>query len=149
MRGGRAGGRPDVLGGLGLAALIGLPGLGFGSGAAGGAAVEPAELYDTWRGGDPCCCERRSRTAGRREVRAIGRGHPTARLRVSPVAAGGRLELLRGLYHLYQGGRAGGGLAMGLVFGYVYHRTGRLWPLIIAHALIDGWRSSDAWPQAT
>jgi len=26
---------------------------------------------------------------------------------------------------------------MGLVFGYVWQRTGRLWPLIIAHTLID------------
>ena len=26
---------------------------------------------------------------------------------------------------------------MGLVFGYVWRRTGRLWPLIIAHGVID------------
>ncbi len=26
---------------------------------------------------------------------------------------------------------------MGLVFGYVWMRTGKLWPLIVAHGLID------------
>ena len=26
---------------------------------------------------------------------------------------------------------------MGLVFGRFYQRTGRLWPLVIAHAVID------------
>ncbi len=47
---------------------------------------------------------------------------------------------LRGLYHLYQGFGAGGlgNLAMGgLVFGYAWCRTGRLWPLVIAHGVID------------
>ena len=47
-------------------------------------------------------------------------------------------SLLRGAYHLYQGFGAGlGNVAMGLVFGYVWQRTGRLWPLVIAHGLID------------
>jgi membrane protease YdiL (CAAX protease family) len=26
---------------------------------------------------------------------------------------------------------------MGLVFGYAWQRTGRLWPLVIAHGIID------------
>lgn len=26
---------------------------------------------------------------------------------------------------------------MGLVFGYTWRRSGRLWPLIVAHAVID------------
>jgi membrane protease YdiL (CAAX protease family) len=26
---------------------------------------------------------------------------------------------------------------MGLVFGYAWQRTGRLWPLVIAHGVID------------
>jgi membrane protease YdiL (CAAX protease family) len=47
-------------------------------------------------------------------------------------------SLLRGAYHLYQGFGAGlGNIAMGLVFGYAWQRTGRLWPLVIAHGLID------------
>ena len=46
--------------------------------------------------------------------------------------------ILRGSYHLYQGVSAGfGNLAMGAVFAYYYHRTGKVWPLILAHFLID------------
>ncbi len=46
--------------------------------------------------------------------------------------------MLRGVYHLYQGYGAGlGNIVMGLVFGYAWMRTRRLWPLIIAHGVID------------
>lgn len=46
--------------------------------------------------------------------------------------------LLRGSYHLYQGiGQGVGNVIMGIVFGWWYHRTKRLMPLIVAHALID------------
>jgi membrane protease YdiL (CAAX protease family) len=46
--------------------------------------------------------------------------------------------VLRALYHLYQGFGAGlGNLVMGVVFGYAWCRTGRLWPLVIAHGVID------------
>jgi membrane protease YdiL (CAAX protease family) len=46
--------------------------------------------------------------------------------------------LLRGVYHLYQGfGQAAGNAVMGLVFGYWFQRTGRVLPLIVAHALLD------------
>ena len=46
--------------------------------------------------------------------------------------------LLRGLYHVYQGPSAGMGNAiMGLIFGSYFERTGRVWPLVIAHAVID------------
>lgn len=45
---------------------------------------------------------------------------------------------LRGVYHLYQGVPALiGNVAMGLLFGWLYQRTGRLVPLIVAHTLID------------
>lgn len=45
---------------------------------------------------------------------------------------------LRGLYHLYQGASGFlGNLAMGAVFATYFHRTGRVVPLIVAHALID------------
>lgn len=45
---------------------------------------------------------------------------------------------LRGAYHAYQGfGAIVGNIAMGVVFGWVYHRWGRVMPLVIAHALID------------
>lgn len=46
--------------------------------------------------------------------------------------------LLRGTYHLYQGvGAFIGNLAMGLLFGWLYQRSGRVLPLVIAHVLID------------
>lgn len=45
---------------------------------------------------------------------------------------------LRGAYHAYQGfGSLIGNVAMGIVFGWVYHRWGRVMPLVIAHTLID------------
>lgn len=46
--------------------------------------------------------------------------------------------LLRGSYHLYQGiGPALGNVVMGLIFLWLYRRTGRLMPLVIAHFLLD------------
>jgi membrane protease YdiL (CAAX protease family) len=46
--------------------------------------------------------------------------------------------LLRGSYHLYQGlGGFAGNLIMGVVFGRIYQRYGRVAPLIVAHTLID------------
>ncbi|WP_235928857.1 CPBP family intramembrane glutamic endopeptidase [Marisediminicola senii] len=46
--------------------------------------------------------------------------------------------LLRGSYHLYQGVPAFfGNLAMGILFGWLYRRYGRLLPLVFAHILID------------
>ncbi len=46
--------------------------------------------------------------------------------------------LIRGGYHLYQGfGGFLGNLAMGLVFGLIYRRKRRLMPLICCHFLLD------------
>lgn len=46
--------------------------------------------------------------------------------------------VLRGSYHLYQGVSAGvGNIVMGVVFAYYFHKTGRVWPLVLAHFLID------------
>jgi uncharacterized protein len=133
--------RPDLLGGLGLAVLIGLPGLALyllsrilGM----NASVEPAELYDTWWR-IPVLLLVAFANGWAEEVIVVGFLLTRLRqLRVSPVAAVIASSVLRGVYHLYQGFGAGlGNLAMGLVFGYVYVRTGRLWPLIVAHGLID------------
>ncbi|MDQ3716093.1 MAG: CPBP family intramembrane metalloprotease [Actinomycetota bacterium] len=45
---------------------------------------------------------------------------------------------LRGSYHLYQGiGPGLGNFVMGLIFGYLFQRTGRIGPLIVAHTLLD------------
>jgi len=46
--------------------------------------------------------------------------------------------LVRGSYHLYQGfGGFVGNAAMGVIFGCLYRRWGRVMPMIIAHTLID------------
>ena len=46
--------------------------------------------------------------------------------------------LIRGSYHLYQGvGGFAGNLVMGLLFGWVYTRTRRVMPLVIAHTVLD------------
>jgi membrane protease YdiL (CAAX protease family) len=46
--------------------------------------------------------------------------------------------VLRGSYHLYQGwGGFTGNLLMGLLFGTIFVRWRRTWPLVIAHATID------------
>ena len=46
--------------------------------------------------------------------------------------------LLRGSYHLYQGfGGFVGNVLMGLIFGWLFARWGRVLPFVIAHFLID------------
>lgn len=46
--------------------------------------------------------------------------------------------LIRGSYHLYQGvGPMIGNVLMGLVFGWIYQKYGRVMPLVIAHFLLD------------
>jgi len=46
--------------------------------------------------------------------------------------------VLRASYHLYQGfGAFIGNFVMGLIFGWIYAKTGRLAPLIIGHTVID------------
>ena len=50
----------------------------------------------------------------------------------------GLAAVLRGSYHLYQGfGGFVGNLVMGLLFGYLYRRWGRITPLIVTHTLLD------------
>lgn len=46
--------------------------------------------------------------------------------------------LVRGSYHLYQGfGGFVGNLVMGLVFGWIFVKWRRVWPLVICHTLLD------------
>ncbi|HUH53810.1 MAG TPA: CPBP family intramembrane glutamic endopeptidase [Microbacteriaceae bacterium] len=55
-----------------------------------------------------------------------------------PVAIIVASSLLRGSYHLYQGfGGFLGNVVMGLVFGWIFYRWGRVLPLIVAHWLLD------------
>jgi uncharacterized protein len=56
----------------------------------------------------------------------------------NPWAAINTSVAIRMLYHLYQGPK--GVLSIipfGLIFGFSYARTGRLWPLVIAHSIAD------------
>jgi membrane protease YdiL (CAAX protease family) len=133
--------KPDLLGGLGLAALIGLPGLGLyvaGRMLGIGVEVEPAELNDTWWR-IPVLLAVAFANGWAEEIIVVG--FLMTRLRqlgMTPVVVLAASSVLRGLYHLYQGFGAGvGNIVMGLVFGFVWQRTGRLWPLVVAHGVID------------
>jgi len=58
------------------------------------------------------------------------RGHPWAAINLSAA--------IRLVYHLYQGEQALVSiLPLGLVFAFWYARGGRLWPLVVAHAVLD------------
>ncbi|RDH77401.1 CPBP family intramembrane metalloprotease [Mycolicibacterium moriokaense] len=133
--------RPDVLGGLALAALIGLPGLGlYVAARALGMAVSvvPSTHENSWWH-IPVLILIAFANGWAEEVIVVGfLLTRLQQLRVHPVVALVATSLLRGAYHLYQGWGAGlGNAVMGLVFGYTWQRTGRLWPLIIAHGVID------------
>jgi membrane protease YdiL (CAAX protease family) len=59
-------------------------------------------------------------------------------LGLTEFAAVGASALLRASYHLYQGwGGFLGNLAMGALFGFVFTRTRRAWPIVLAHFLLD------------
>jgi uncharacterized protein len=131
----------DVLGGIGLAALIGVPGLALYVLARGiglSASVVPTTLTDTWWR-IPVLVLAAFANAWAEEVVVVG--YLLTRLRQLGVGGTRALaysSVLRGAYHLYQGFSAGlGNFAMGVVFGIVWRRSGRLWPLIVAHGVID------------
>jgi membrane protease YdiL (CAAX protease family) len=45
---------------------------------------------------------------------------------------------LRGSYHLYQGlGGFVGNFVMGVIFGWLFQRSRRVWPFVVAHTLLD------------
>lgn len=59
-------------------------------------------------------------------------------LRVNPWLAIALSAVVRGAYHLYQGfGGFIGNVVMGVVFGGLYRRWGRVMPLVVAHVLLD------------
>jgi membrane protease YdiL (CAAX protease family) len=131
----------DVVMGMGLAAVIGLPGLAlYGVGRAIGQTVRinTNGLPDAWWAAVILLAS--AAVAGIVEE-VIVVGYLVTRLRdlkwgiAATVAAS---ALLRGSYHLYQGWpMALGNVVMGVVFALVFLRTGRLGPLIIAHWLLD------------
>jgi membrane protease YdiL (CAAX protease family) len=131
----------DVLSGMGLAALIGLPGIFVYLGAHElgiNATVVPAALPDLWWA-VPVLILAAAQNAILEEVVVVG--YLMTRLeemgwRVRAIIA--TSALIRGSYHLYQGfGGFVGNAVMGVIFAYFYLRTRRVLPLVIAHTLLD------------
>jgi membrane protease YdiL (CAAX protease family) len=133
--------REDVLRGLGLFALVGVAGIGVYL-----AAVElgvnrfvvPVPPLGHWWT-VPVLILTAAKAALLEEVVVVA--YLVTRLRqlgFTERAAVGASALLRGTYHLYQGwGGFLGNLAMGVLFGLVFVRTRRAWPIVIAHFLLD------------
>ena len=133
--------RPDILGGIALAAFIGVPGLLFYLAARTlgmNAEVVPSALNSSWWR-IPVLILAAFANGFAEEVVVVG--FLITRLRqlgLTQSSAVWTSGVLRGVYHLYQGFGAGlGNVVMGLVFGYAWCRTGRLWPLVLAHGIID------------
>jgi membrane protease YdiL (CAAX protease family) len=127
--------------GVGLAALIGLPGLAlYGLGRAVGVTVDvqAAALDPSWWT-VPVLVLAALQNALLEEVVAVG--YLMERLRElawRPWAAIAASALLRGSYHLYQGiGPFIGNALMGVVFAEYYRRTRRVAPLVVAHTVLD------------
>jgi len=127
--------------GFGLAALIGIPGLGlYALGRAIGITVEvQASALDAAWWTVPVLVLSALQNALLEEVVAIGYLMERLRgLRWSPVAVVAASALLRGSYHLYQGiGPFVGNAVMGVVFAEYYRRRGRVMPLVVAHTVLD------------
>ena len=133
--------RFDLLSGIGLLALIGIPGLAFyfvGRAFGITAEIVPSPDLTYWWTG-PLLIVAAVKNAVLEEVIVVGYlmtrlkqfGWTTAATIVTAAA-------LRGSYHLYQGiGPFFGNFAMGLIFGYFFHRTKRVMPLVITHTLLD------------
>jgi membrane protease YdiL (CAAX protease family) len=131
----------DLLQGLGLAALIGIPSLGlYAVGRALGitTAIIPSALDAYWWT-VPVLILSAIRHGVVEEVIVVGYlldrfGKFGWSVPVSIMVS----SLLRGSYHLYQGfGPFIGNVVMGVVFAWLYTRTRRVMPLVIAHALLD------------
>ena len=131
----------DGLGALGLLVIIGVPSLGlYAAGRALGVTLEivPSSLNQYWWT-VPVLVLSAIRAGVLEEV--VLNGYLIGRLQkigLGPWVAIVLSALLRGAYHAYQGfGPFLGNFAMGLLFGWVYKKYGRVAPLVIAHALID------------
>jgi membrane protease YdiL (CAAX protease family) len=137
------GSRParDLMWGALLALGVGLPGLGlYAIGRSLGVTAHVVPVPDTtywWT--IPLLVFSALENAALEEIVVVGYLMTRLReLRWGSWAVLVASALLRGAYHLYQGfGQAAGNAVMGLVFGYWFQRTGRVLPLIVAHALLD------------
>jgi membrane protease YdiL (CAAX protease family) len=133
--------RIDLLGGAGLAALIGIPGIGLyllAHQLGANLTVQPSTLDDVWWRPIVLTISAAANSWAE-EVLVVG--YLITRLRQLGLRENASLfisAVVRGSYHLYQGfGGFIGNMIMGLVFGRVWQRTNRLWPLVIAHTLLD------------
>ncbi|HEY4993363.1 MAG TPA: CPBP family intramembrane glutamic endopeptidase [Nakamurella sp.] len=127
--------------GIALAAVIGIPGLAFYLLAVQlgiNLTVAPTTLNDVWWR-LPVLILAAVENGFLEEVLVVG--YLLTRLdqlRVPPFVAIAISAILRGSYHLYQGfGGFLGNAVMGVVFAWLFRRTRRLWPLVIAHSLLD------------
>ncbi|MBF0671608.1 MAG: CPBP family intramembrane metalloprotease [Salinibacterium sp.] len=131
----------DTLHGLALALVIGIPGLALylvGKELGITVTVVPTALDEHWWT-VPVLLLSAARAGIVEEVIAVGYLRDRLkRIGWGPWAFIAASSLLRACYHLYQGfGAFVGNLAMGALFAWLYHRAGRLLPLVIAHFLID------------
>ncbi len=127
--------------GFALAALIGVPGLGFYLFAKWigiNTTVVPTALDAFWWTVPVLVLQALRAALGEELIVVAYFFDRMRRLGVGPVATVIASALLRGSYHLYQGfGGFIGNVVMGLVFGWAYQRWGRSLPLIVAHWILD------------
>jgi uncharacterized protein len=133
--------RQDVLRGVALFVLVGLAGIGLYLAAVAlgvNRFVVPSPPPGHWWT-VPVAVLNAAEAALLEEIIVVGYLITRLRqLRWTPLAAIATSALLRGTYHLYQGwGGFLGNLAMGALFGVVFARTRRTWPLVVAHFLLD------------
>jgi membrane protease YdiL (CAAX protease family) len=131
----------DLAQGAGLAALIGIPGLGLYLVARAigvNTTVVPAALGDHWWS-VPVLLLSAGQNALLEEVVVVGYLLVRLeRMKVSLPLIIAASAILRGTYHLYQGfGGFAGNLVMGLVFALVFLRIRRVAPLVVAHTILD------------
>ncbi|MGA8978948.1 MAG: type II CAAX endopeptidase family protein [Pedococcus sp.] len=131
----------DLARGLFLAAAVGLPGLALYAAAKSlgfNTTIAAANLSDHWWT-IPVLVLAAVQNAVLEEVIMVG--YLFTRWRQagwSLPAVVVTSALIRGSYHLYQGfGGFVGNIAMGLFFGWVYTRTKRVGPLVVAHTVLD------------
>jgi hypothetical protein len=131
----------DLLTGAVIAAVIGGAGLGLYLGAHASGVnliVVPENLPAVWWR-IPVLFLSALQNAALEEVLVAGfLLHRLRQLGWSDNKALATSALLRGSYHLYQGlGGFAGNAIMGVIFGRLYQRRGRVMPLLIAHTLMD------------
>lgn len=131
----------DLLRGTLLAAAVGIPGLAlYAAAKAAGinTTVAAANLTDHWWT-VPVLVLAAAQNAVLEEVVMVGYLFSRwARVGWSPWRVIVTSALIRGSYHLYQGfGGFVGNAVMGVIFGWLYQRTRRVGPLIVAHTLLD------------